>query len=147
MENAVELYPYWEGREYVYVIAPITICRSCSAICKIGKSSRPERRLRSLGGPFKLKLVYAERFSTADIDQAEKAMHALYANRRLEGEWFQVLAYEAAGELRALKNTMRMAAIDAAHGARHNPNHKQEQLERFIATPPNRRSTLDYHIT
>lgn len=72
---------------YVYVIG-----RSEGPV-KVGITSDLIGRLRSMqtGSPFKLKLLYAMPCeSRNDAREHEQTFHAVYAENRLEGEWFNM---------------------------------------------------------
>lgn len=61
------------------------------AILKIGVSNDPEKRLKTLqtSNPFKLRLLLlSKRFNKADAFKAEKMLHELMKDYRLNGEWF-----------------------------------------------------------
>jgi hypothetical protein len=77
---------------YVYVIG-----RDEGPV-KVGITTNLIARLRSMqtGCPFKLQLLYA--MPAENRDNAlwhERIFHDVYAEHRLEGEWFNLAAYEA----------------------------------------------------
>ena len=55
---------------------------------KIGKSGDPHIRQNQIGvlAPFEIKLIYIHQVD--DMDAAERAFHALFAEKRASGEWF-----------------------------------------------------------
>lgn len=78
---------------YLYVIAPV----GASKPCKIGIAASPSDRLRQLqtGNPMRLEIV--EQYWASSRDQAsywELLAHKLYGDRRLAGEWFDVIALD-----------------------------------------------------
>lgn len=82
---------------HLYVIAP-TADGLPVAPCKIGISNNVVGRIASIqtGNPRKLSLVAA--ISIADrtiIKTLESALHEHYADRRLEGEWFDTSPVDA----------------------------------------------------
>lgn len=69
---------------YVYLIGT-----SVYGWYKIGKSKTPEVRISNLGIllPFKIKVYRVWR--AEDHDAMEKALHEMYTQNRINGEWFQ----------------------------------------------------------
>lgn len=55
---------------------------------KIGLTTNPQIRLKQLGtqGPFKLEILRS--FSVDDMCSVEELLHAYFANKRANGEWF-----------------------------------------------------------
>jgi hypothetical protein len=62
---------------------------------KIGKSKTPEVRISDLGIllPFKIQVIGV--WKTHNRHEAEKALHELYANSKINGEWFEFTKHEA----------------------------------------------------
>jgi len=68
----------------------IVYVAKCNGAYKIGLSKNPRRRLKEIerekGSP--VKLVYE--LHTSEMYQTESALHHLFWNRHLEGEWFNL---------------------------------------------------------
>lgn len=74
---------------HLYVIGQ----RDNPATCKIGIANKPTKRLAQLQGGSPSKLVIHATFRAKDRSEAldwEKNAHELFANDRLNGEWFSV---------------------------------------------------------
>ena len=69
---------------YVYLIA------ADNGTYKIGVSVDPKRRVKKMGInlPYELEVVHT--IPTEDMLATEKALHALFADKRVGGEWFEL---------------------------------------------------------
>lgn len=70
---------------YIYIAK-----ESCSKRYKIGISKNPEQRIKNLntGNPEKLTLIHSYK-ATEEGFKSESIVHALYADKRLNSEWFR----------------------------------------------------------
>jgi len=68
----------------------IYFLRADNGLTKIGKSTKPKRRLASIqtACPCSTELVRVE--PAIDMDEAERNLHKLFANQRVRGEWFDI---------------------------------------------------------
>lgn len=69
---------------YVYLIGTCTF-----GWYKIGKSKTPEVRIKDLGIllPFKIRVFRV--WQAVDHSRMERALHEMYAENKINGEWFQ----------------------------------------------------------
>ena len=83
-EEARELKAPVKG--YVYLIRCVT--DDDKRRCKVGASTNPQARLRTLqtGNPFSLELVHT--FPSDDMYASEFAMHKKFGDKRLGDEWY-----------------------------------------------------------
>lgn len=74
------------GLPCVYLIQDI----SATGYCKIGLSSKLNKRLSSLktGIPMELKVIHV--IKTTNMKNVEKGLHARFAKQRKSGEWFNL---------------------------------------------------------
>lgn len=74
---------------FVYVVAG-------GGYYKIGKSQKVPARLRNFGLllPFPVELIHS--FPVDDCDQSEQRLHAMFADKRINGEWFDLTADDLA---------------------------------------------------
>lgn len=77
---------------YIYVIA-----NSPEGPVKIGRSEKPEKRLRQLqvANSSILTLYYKKPFSLDRIKVVETGLHEEFVDRRVHGEWFDVGVMDA----------------------------------------------------
>ena len=67
--------------------------------CKIGKSIDPDKRIRQISPKLPFDIVMVHKFYTTDIHTEEIELHRRFADKRANGEWFQL----AEGDLEWLK--------------------------------------------
>lgn len=80
----------YEERKALAGLGPLVYVLEGNGLYKIGKSRRADKRLGALqcGQPFKTQLVCA--IPNDDIHQLEKQLHARFAHKRVNGEWFDL---------------------------------------------------------
>lgn len=86
--------------ECVYIIRDVSVTN----FCKIGRTNDMNRRLSDFGVklPFQLRLVYF--IMTPHSHRLERQLHALFHDKRVNGEWFQLEP----------EDILRVRQIDAA---------------------------------
>lgn len=69
----------------------VYLFRAENGLYKIGISHDPVSRLAAMGtGPVAIELVWCHQFENAD--SIERALHNLFSNKRVRGEWFALEA-------------------------------------------------------
>lgn len=69
---------------YVYLF------KADNGVYKIGQSVDPDARITSLGVKLPYELESVHRIETHDMNELESDLHDRFADKRLEGEWFEL---------------------------------------------------------
>ena len=82
---------------------------------KIGKSKTPEVRVRDLGIllPFKIKVIAV--WSAENHSAMEKALHEMYADKKINGEWFEFRGKEVHQLIDKIPSEVRVYPSQNAH--------------------------------
>lgn len=70
---------------YVYIVGS-----SEEGLYKIGKTTSPEKRLRSLQTACPYELDYTRWIKTDRMDELERRLHNQFSDKRTRGEWFKL---------------------------------------------------------
>lgn len=80
-------------KESTYKIARpgfVYLIRSASGYYKIGRTKNPDDRIATFSVKLPFEVEYEHLIETTDMYQLEKDLHARFADRRVNGEWFDL---------------------------------------------------------
>lgn len=70
--------------QYVYLIQDVSV----TGYCKIGRTNLPAKRLYDFGVHLPMRLSVVHIIPTDNMVHLETYLHRIYANKRINGEWF-----------------------------------------------------------
>lgn len=80
-----------ESNEWVYIIQAIP-----QGIYKIGRANNLESRLLALQSSNHCELRVTHKFTTSKSREAEKALHAIFEDKKVRGEWYSLSSIDLA---------------------------------------------------
>lgn len=103
---------------YVYIV-DYGLDNECRPIVKIGLTQNPKSRLAQLNTSSPRRLEYFSVYQVADMAAVEREMHRMFADRRMNGEWFHLTPREADYQLKQFEYVPRPEPIEEV--LQHNP--------------------------
>lgn len=92
----------------------------CAGFYKIGFAKDVERRVRDfkIGNPLPIRIVLRRTVRGADINRAERQVHEVLADYRLEGEWFDAPIGIIRGAIKSVVARTKRAEVNRMIDAR-----------------------------